>query len=245
MVSFKEFRSRVRDFYRFSPQEISGILAAAVITAFIFSFRDWGEEQLDVAKGFLNLLAMGILALLSFAFRLSCQKWYALAEGYKAEFKVWWTGIIISLVVAFISAGKIPLILAGTMMVSFMVKQRLGEFRYGFSYWNNAMISYWGILGNLILALLLAIGHYFAPESYFFSKGLLLNLVMAFLALLPLPQLDGLAILFGSRKIYLAGIFLVLLAAVLLLTGTLPGLLLAVFIGLAYAAVYLAIGSEK
>ena len=50
-------------------------------------------------------LAIGI-AIVLFV-RIACQKMYALSQGYKAEFKVWWAGLAICLVVVFISYGKV------------------------------------------------------------------------------------------------------------------------------------------
>ncbi len=245
MTYYKELFSRIRDFLRYNPHELSGVAVAILITGFIFSFRDWGGEQFEALAGLRNLFLVFIIAALSIIFRLTCQKIYALNEGYKAEFKPWWMGLGISLVLSFISNGRLPLVLFGMMSVAFMVRQRLGEFRHAFSYWHNAIIAYWGVLGNLIMAILFSIGSYFAPESYFFSKGITVNLIMAAGSLLPLPQLDGLTIFFGSRKVYVLGILLVLLAAVLLLTKTGAGLLLAIIFALLYAGVYILIGSEK
>ena len=108
-----------------------------------------------------------------------------------------------------------------------------------------AITALWGILGNLILAILFAVALYISPQNYFFNQGMKLNLVMAFCALFPLPQLDGLSLFFGSRKMFAIGIVMVLLAAVLLLTRTKGGLIAAIVIGLAVAIGYIAIGSEK
>ena len=107
------------------------------------------------------------------------------------------------------------------------------------------MISYWGILGNLIAAILFAIGAYFAPESYFFTKGVLFNISMAVGALLPLPQLEGLSIFFGSIKLYCIAVLSVALGAVLLITGTKLGLITTIVIGSLTGIIYLLIGSEK
>lgn len=245
MVKFAEFQARIKGFYRFSRQEAAGLLAAVLVTAFIFSFRDWGAEQFSLLTGLGNFLTVLLIAALSFWFRISCQKLYGLAEGYKAEFKVWWMGLGIALVIAFISLGRVPLILAGAMSVAFMVKQRLGEFRYGFSNWHNGMIAYWGVLGNLILAGLFAIGLFALPESYFFGKGLLLNLIMAFASLLPLPQLDGLSIFFASRKLYILAWVVAVFVALLLITQSKAGLIVAIVFGLVYGLIYILIGSEK
>ncbi|MBI4983389.1 hypothetical protein HZC32_01995 [Candidatus Woesearchaeota archaeon] len=245
MVYYKELWTRIKKDYGFSLPEISGLVIAALAVAFIFSFRDWGEEQFDFLIGLQHLIIAIVLVAVSLSFRFSCQKVYGLAEGYKAEFKVWWTGIIISLILAFITLGKLPLVLVGTMAISFMVKLRLGEFRYGFSYWTNGVIALWGIIGNLILAILFAIGLYFFPQSYPFDKGMMFNIIMAWCSLLPLPQLDGMNIFFASRGLYYLSIFTVALGSILLLSGTKIGLIVAIIIGLIAGGVYILIGSEK
>ncbi len=245
MVYYKELLARVKQFYRFSRQEVSGLAVLIIATAFIFSFRDWGKEQFDLLLGLRHLSAAFFVAAISILFRVSCQKIYGLAEGYKAEFKMWWAGIGIALIITFISLGHLPLVLAGSMSIAFMVKQRLGEFRYGFSKWHNGIVAYWGILGNLIMAGLFAIGALAFPESYFFGKGLIFNIIMAFTSLLPLPQLDGLAIFFASRKFYVVAWIITAFFSMLLLTGTKLGLILAIIVGLAYALIYILIGSEK
>lgn len=245
MVSKQEFSARIKEFLRFSRQETTGLILAIILTGFIFSFRDWGVDKFDLALGLQHLTLVIIVAAISIFFRITCQKMYALSQGYNAEFNIWWSGLLIMLIVAFISLGRLPVILVGTVVSSLMVKQRLGEFRYGFSYKDNAMIALWGLYGNLIAALLFAVGLHSLPQSYFFAQGLVLNLVMAFFSLLPLPQLDGLQIYFGSRNMYYLGIALVLLAGLLLLTKTTAGLITAIVIGSLIAIVYILISSEK
>lgn len=244
MVSFKEIAARVKESFGFNRAELLGLIVAIIATAFIFSFRDWGEETFDIIVGLKNFFMVLIIAGLSFFFRISCQKVYALSQGYKAEFKVWWAGIIIALIIALVSAGRIPVVLIGGIVTILFVRQKLGEFRYGFSYYDNAVISLWGILGSMIMAIFFAIGLYFAPQNYFFYKGLILNLIAAFCTLLPLPQMDGLQIYFGSRGLYAFWAVTVLLGAVLLITRTKLGLIAAIVIGTAAGMVYILKGSE-
>ncbi len=251
MTSFIELGERVKKFLRFSKQEMITILIAVFVTAFIFSFRDWGEDTFNLTLGLTNLFLVFLVAGFSFFFRQSCQKIYALSTGYKAEFKIWWGGIAIALVFAFLSAGRIPLIIAGTMVSAFMIKQRLGEFRYGFSYGEASMTGMWGLLGNLIAAIFFSIGAYFLPGNYFFDMGVFLNIIMAFCSLIPLPQLDGLHIFFGSRAVYVLGIIFSLLATLLLLghkVNLLPhkvGLVAAIVIGVVGGIIYILVMSEK
>ena len=192
MVSWPELKSRVRDFYTFSPQEIIGLALSTVVTAFIFSFRDWGGAQFNLLTGLYHFLLLFLAAGIIFTFRFSCQKWYGLSEGYKVEYKPWWTGLVIALVICFLSRGLIPLVLIGGVFVIFMSKQRLGEFRYGFSYWQNGTISLWGIYSVMITAILFTIGLRYFPQSYFFEKGVFISLITGLLTLLPLPQQEGL-----------------------------------------------------
>ena len=230
MVRGEELRARIKDYFTFEKQELAILIPAIFITAFMFSFKDWGEESFQFWTGLGNLIVVSIIVAVSFFVRFSSQKIYALKEGYVAQFKGWWAGILIALVLTLVTNGRAPLVLIGGVVSSLMIRHRLGEFRYGFSYLDNAKISYHGVIANLILALFFAVGLYFFPENYFFSKGLLFNWIMALCAAFPLPQLDGLNIYFGSRAYYYVTLALVAIFGILLLTQTKIGLVLAVFI---------------
>ena len=47
MTGGRELQARIRDFFTFSRQELIAIFIAALATALIFSFRDWGEDFFD------------------------------------------------------------------------------------------------------------------------------------------------------------------------------------------------------
>jgi Zn-dependent protease len=126
-----------------------------------------------------------------------------------------------------------------------MVKQRLGEFRYGFDFAQNSVIGLWGVWGNLIAATLFGIGWMAFPQSYVFGKGVTLNLIMAACSLIPLPQLDGLSIFWGSRLNWVMGILTVAVAAILLMSRSKPGLIIAIAGATAAGFIYIFTGSEK
>ena len=245
MVNRKEVIARTKAHYRFSLQELQGLLIAILITALIFSFRDWGTDIFDITAGLGNLFITLLVVGFTFFFRLSCQKVYGVIEGHYAEFKLWWVGIGIAIIVAFISRGYAPLVFAGGVFTSLMIKFRLGEYRYGFSFWKNAVLASWGIMGNLILAIFFALGLYFFPESYWLNQGLKLNIIMAFCSLIPLPQLDGMHIFFGSRIYYVMVWAMVILTTVLLLSGTLAGVIIAMVLAGLLMGLYLLTSSEK
>tara|TARA_Y100000310_G_scaffold336431_1_gene420961 strand:- start:862 stop:1599 length:738 start_codon:yes stop_codon:yes gene_type:complete len=245
MVIRKELISRIKSQFSFNKQELIGISASILIVSFIFSFRDWGEETFNLLLGLSNFVTVLIVAAITFFLRLSFQKIYGLSKGHKPVFNVWWAGLLISLFVAFLSNGYIPLIFAGTMVSAFVVKQRLGEFRYGQSYNVMGIIAFIGIIANLTLATLGSVGLYFIPGSYFFQKMIILNLVMAFCSLLPLPWLGGMAIFFGSRVLYVTTIAITFLVSALLITRTRIGLIMVIFLGTLVAIINSLISSDK
>jgi len=244
MVSFKELAARVKQFFGFNHQELQGIIIGVLVTGFIFSFKDWGVEEFNLIYGLRSLLLTTIAAGISFFGHIAPQKIYALSAGYLAEFKTWWAGIIIALVLCFISLGNLTLVLAGGIWLSFMVRQRLGQFRYGYSMEEQAITGLWGILGSLIFAGLFRAGNYFLPEVLFFEKGLMISLVFAICSILPIPGLDGLNIFFGSRATYVVSLIMVVIATLLLLFGGGWGLLVSVVLGLIGGIAAILYGSE-
>lgn len=227
---FFEHYQRVKQYYRFSKVELNSLLIVILVTGFIFSMQHPGEE-LSLFNWLKYFIYAVILAAMAFFLRLSLQKIFALDKGYYAEFKIWWEGLAASLVLSFLSLGYLPLILVGGINSIFMVRQRLGEFRYGYSYEENAVIALWGMVGNLYLATMFALLNMVFPGTFLFSTGMVMNIVMAICFLLPLPWLEGLQIFFGWRFIYYVCLATWLLVTLLLLSGTKIGLIIVIIGG--------------
>lgn len=198
----RELFARISEYFQFSKQEVIALLSVIVITGFIFSFRDWGGSSFDLGLGVQHLFLAVLLAGIAFFGRVAVQKIVGLSMGFQGTFTVWWTGVILSLLAAFVTKGVVTVILPGGLAMAMMVRHRLGEFRYGFNYWEQGLMTYAGSVGNVILALLFKVGLTVFPGSWFFQKGLLLNVVVALCAFLPLPRLDGLHLFYSSRLWY-------------------------------------------
>ncbi|MFC1686937.1 hypothetical protein ACFL0E_01100 [Nanoarchaeota archaeon] len=244
MVSFKELKSRVRNHFRFSKQELTGLLVAVLATGFIFSFRNWGGDQFNLFSGLMNFLFTIIATAIAFFIPIAFQKIYALSTGYKAEFRTWWIGILIALVLCFVSVGYLTVVLIGGMSSSFMTRHRLGKMRYGTSIEEQGMIGFWSPLGSIISAGLFGIFHHLWPKILFFENGMMVSLVFAICSILPIPRLEGLVIFFGSRGTYLMTILMVLAVALLLILGGLWGTIIGIVIGLSIGSYFMLIGSE-
>ena len=203
-MSLYELQSRIEHYFAFNKKEVGHLLIAILVVGFIFSFRDWGRAgQLDLLFGLRNFLLATLIAAISFFVHESVHRIFALWIGFKVEFKLWWGGLIASIVLAFASNGAIQLILPGGMVSSLLVRHRLGVFRYGLNYWENGVIAMTGPLANLTLAFVAKLFLSYAPNSWFLQKLLLLNIVFAICTMLPIPPLDGINTFYGGRILYI------------------------------------------
>jgi len=232
MVSLRELGDRMRLDFRFSRQELQGLILAVLFTGFIFSFRNWGGTTFNVISGLKNLSFTIIAAAIVFLFHIAFQKIYALSIGHKIEFRAWMAGLLIGVVLAFMSAGYLTLVLAGGISLSFIVRQRVGEFRYGHNIEEQGITSFYGVYGCMVAAMIFRIFTYYFPKVLFFEKGILISLIFAICLVLPLPRMAGLSIFFGSRILYATTVLMVIVGSLLLLLGGGIGLVLAIVLTL-------------
>ena len=203
---------KLNRYFTFNPEEIKGILGSTLIIAFIISFKLWGPgNEFNFAYGLKNLFNSILIVLLSILVHISAQKIYGLHIGFKVEFRTFWPGLLIALVLCFVSRGAIWFLVPGGIVLYHMAQHRLGFFRYGLNYWSLGMISAIGPLANVVLAALLAViaygGVIIPPMTPITTTTLIgrvisLNLWLAIFTMLPIPPLDGSNMFFASRLLY-------------------------------------------
>src|SRR3989338_10300539 len=93
MVFFEEC-DRIKRFFAFSHTEIKDLAIATVVLGFVFSFRDWGNDGVDILVGVRHFLTTVLLAAVSLFVHESAHRIMAILIGYKAEFKLWWGGLL-------------------------------------------------------------------------------------------------------------------------------------------------------
>ncbi|MFH1642012.1 MAG: hypothetical protein ABIC04_03875 [Nanoarchaeota archaeon] len=210
---------KIKKYYKFSPKEVRSIIITILVLAFIVSFGDWGPgEEVDLVYGLINLVNSVLVVTLSFLVHISAKKIAALHVGFRAEYNMWSFGLILGLMIVFLSAalGKpIWILLAGGVMLQHLAGHRLGYFRYGVDYYQAGWTAMAGPLSNIFLAII------FKALSGVIVNGLILkaitfNLLFAFYNVLPFPPLDGSRMFFGSRMVYALSFFFVLAAVILL-----------------------------
>ena len=201
MAELVDLIDKVKKYYAFTKYEARGFIIAILAVAFIISFRDWGADKFDLGIGFFNFFSSILIVALSMLAHDAGQRIWGLAIGYKIEFKMWSFGVILGLIVAFVSNGKLWLVIPGTFLLHHLAGHRLGFFRYGINFIGQAMTALAGPLFTLILIIFLKILYAFFPNA-FLQKAIMFNVIYNITSMLPIPLLDGGKIFFGSRMIY-------------------------------------------
>ncbi len=209
MIWWFEFKDRIKRYVRFSKDEIKALLIASIAFGFMLSFKGWGIEQFDIAAGITNWLLATVIALGGVFTGMLAHKIGAAYLGFRAECKLWSYGIIIGLVLVFVTRGNFWFLAAIGTVYHHLAVHRLGFFRYGLNYWDQAKAAFVGPLANILLAALIKIiatGSIVIPiglaGSPLVEKAILFNLWYAIFNMLPIPPLDGTVAFYASRTWY-------------------------------------------
>jgi hypothetical protein len=199
--------------------------------AFIISFDEWGYGlNFDFNVGMLNFLKAIIIVAIVIGIQVVTTKIQALQWGFRAEFKLWWYGIIIGLILAFFSGsltndvGKafiVWFLAPGGIFFHHMAHHRLGWFRYGLNMRETGMCCMLGSLSTIFFAILVKFAMYFfgaGPMYLFLDKLLSVSLWYSLFSFLPIPPLNGSRVFFWSRLAYMFILGAIIGAVILLLT---------------------------
>ena len=201
MAELVDLIDKLKKYYTFTKYEVRGYAIAILAIAFIISFREWGAGQFDLTAGVFNLFNSILIVALSILVHDAGQRIWGLAIGYKIEFKMWSFGVVLGLILAFVTNGKFWLIIPGTFMLHHLAGHRLGFFRYGINIIGQSMVALAGPLFTLMLIILLKVLYTINPNPLL-QKAIMFNIIYNITNMLPIPLLDGGKIFFGSRMIY-------------------------------------------
>ncbi|MBT5023396.1 hypothetical protein HOK51_10910 [Candidatus Woesearchaeota archaeon] len=239
MYSWKNFCDKFRRYGRLNTKEVIGLIFTILVIAFIFSFREWGIGNFDLDLGISNLVLAIILTTITMLARVYAQKISALLIGYKVEYKHWTLGLVVCLVLAFVSNGYLRLFAVGGILFHHLQIHRLGRYRYSPENSTFGWIATSGTAANIFLAIISKALHLISGSEFFY-KLMLLNIWIAIFSLIPIPPLDGVRLFFGSKNIYFFTIVTVVATGLLLKTTTysLGGLILGTLVGAAFLFVF-------
>lgn len=215
MAEIVDLMDRIKKYYKFNLHEIRGLIISMLIIAFIISFKEWGAASFDFGAGVLNLFNSVLIVALSVLVHDAGQRLWGLAIGYRIEFKMWSFGLLLGLIIVFLSNGNFWLIVPSGFVLHHLEGHRLGWFRYGINYFGQAMVALAGPLFTLMLIIMLKVLAAFSPSALI-EKAIMFNVVYLVTSMLPVPPLDGSKIFFGSRMLY-AFVLPALIAATILM----------------------------
>ena len=208
---------KVRRFYKFSPEEIRSLLIVILTLSFIVGFND-GRDTSSLVQWSWNFFVVAIIIAFSILASESAKRIAAMIRGYKAEFRVWWYGLLFGIVVAILSNGYVWLLLPGGMYVSMLERHRLGKFRYGMNYYTVGGTAFAGPCMYIVIALLFKLigGFSIFAGNPILHLVIAINLVLAICTGLCIPPMDGTLLMFASRVAYGFWYILLLGAALLI-----------------------------
>jgi len=221
-----EFRDRYSRFARFSKKEVWFLLVLVFVFAFIFSFDKWGVDVFDASAGFKNLVVSFVLVGVVVLIHHVVQRCVCVLFGFKPMHRVWWTALVLSLLVVFLSNGRLMLFLGSVFGIRMLDIQRLGWQTYGLNVKQQGLIA---VSGNIALVLFAGLLKLLPVVSGSFVARLIeFSILFAFFNMLPIPPLDGGLMMIGSR-LYFVFLFAALVGFLVFFGA---GFLTALFLGL-------------
>ena len=133
---------------------------------------------------------------------------------------MWSAGLIFAIILAFLTNGRLWLIIPGGFIVHHIAGHRLGWYRYDINYWGIALIAIFGNIATILFIILLK-GFSVIISSDIIIKLILFNIIYTAFNMLPIPTLDGGKIFYGSRLLY-AFILPGIIGAIILLYADIP-----------------------
>jgi len=198
-----ELLDRIRKYFAFDSGELNALLITITIYGLIVSFSfDIGEASLAAWSRY--LLPSLLIAALAIMIHVAVIRAASLRIGYKAEYKMNYYVLAFALVLSIVTRGRIYFIVPGIIMFHMLEGLRIGKFRYGINWWEVRWPLFFGVLSNILLALLFRVlsnvGNF--AGNPLIEKVILVNLSIAFFSMLPLPDFEGLYIYFSSTLVY-------------------------------------------
>lgn len=197
----------------FSKKEVKEIIISIFILGFIFGFND-KRELFNFWHWSYNLFLMIMLCGITLLAIILVFKVIAKKRDCFAEYEIWRIkrislmsklkggiplGIIGGIIITFISLGKIYFPLVGSFKIKELKHRRIGRKFVNLGEFEEGLINLSWPLTNLFLFLIANIFGSFGLNLAMFKT---INIWMALFYMLPVSNLSGAKIFFGSRYLY-------------------------------------------
>ncbi|MBW2972553.1 hypothetical protein KY359_05955 [Candidatus Woesearchaeota archaeon] len=201
MYIWRNFFDKVKRYWPLEKFEKRGLLITIIVLAFIFSFREWGVEKFDIAIGIQNLLVSVVIVAAAFLVHEVAHRTVAVINGYRSQYRAWVLGLVIGLVVAFVSNGHLLFLAPGVLLITHFPQHRLGLKYHELSMRHLGWIA---MSGSVLLMLFAVILKALATATglQVFHKAMIVFIWISLFDMVPIPPFNGSRTFFGSRYIY-------------------------------------------
>ncbi|MAG08065.1 hypothetical protein CMO89_01210 [Candidatus Woesearchaeota archaeon] len=243
LYTITDLKDKLKRYFMFSREEIKNFIIIILILAFIVSFKDWGAKEFELLVGLRNLFNAVLIVTLAVLAHASAQRIAGLQVGIRVEHRLWWAGLLMGLVLIFVSRGNLWFLAPGGVIFHHMAVHRIGFFRYGINTLTMSSVALAGPLANVAFAILFKILFVLLPNNVLIEKAILVNVWFAVFNMLPIPPLDGNYVFFYSRGLYfllfgaILGAALLLVLKINILVAIFGSLLFGLLFGVYYAKV--------
>ncbi len=181
-----------------NSKESSLMLITVFLAGFILTFNKWGVDAFNFAAGAKNLVLAVIVLLISLLIKLIVQKYAAERADFKVEFKPWLLGLMIGVILVFISNGALIFLAFGGLM--FNINEMLKRHpKIVFSPTLMGWISMFGPATHVVIAFLTKIlSSLNGLQGEVLTQFVTINLWLAAYSILPIPFIHKFKI--GSIK---------------------------------------------
>lgn len=165
--------------------EARNLLISVLVLGLLFSFNNLN-----------NLLPITLIVGLAFIVHELAHKFIAEQYDCKAEYVLWPQGIIISLLIGFMTGGNVIFAAIGYVSISTYYQTRVGYHFTHLTLEESGKISASGPVSNILLGVISAM---LMPIYPIMGYSASLNFILAIFNLLPFPPLDGSKVFVWSR----------------------------------------------
>lgn len=244
----REFLSRARQLAYYTYAELAQLGIAALVVGFVFSFDKWGYITFDANVGLFNWLQYAAYAFITLFAMDVCRKLYSAHLGIRTEYRLWFTGILTAIAVAFITNGAWYVLFIGGFAMHYSKPIHYGKVIKDFGIWEPAKIGFVALLGAFFVGALLSVFMNVAP---YLREALIVNAVLLAFHAFPIdilgkyfdartPLSYGSALLIGSRVLSIFALLLFVLSYVsFFLVGLMWFLIICLFLATAGTIMYL------
>ncbi len=230
-LGWRNYWDKIKRYYPFNREEKKALIITILVLGFIVGFND-GSKEFILSSWLLSFFLLLIGIALSVLFHETGHRLVAFPAGFRVEYQLWWYGLVIGIIFAIFSKGKVWILAPGSIWAHHMLIHRLGFFRYGPNTMAFSLISLAGPVASVIFATWIKTIDwlFFAGANAFLQKLFIFNLAYAVWSLVPIPPLDGSRVFFDSRLTF-AFIFGSILGYIILVALNIYSWILALLIG--------------